>query len=81
LHALQLLPIAAWLLRGLDPRRRRRMVLVTGTSYLALVVLLTWQALRGQSLTSPDELTMAVLGLWIVAFAFARPRANALETA
>jgi hypothetical protein len=91
LHALQLLPIAAWLLRGLDRRRRTRLVLVTGCSYLALVVLLTWQALRGQPVTSPDTLTTAAFGLWIAATLFAaalaasRPggpsRANTLEAA
>lgn len=87
LHALQLLPLAAWLLRGLDSRRRTRLIVVTGSSYFALVVLLAWQALRGQPLTSPDAWTAAAFGLWIActlaasAAAASRPRAGALEAA
>jgi hypothetical protein len=73
LHALQALPLLAWLLtvlarRGgalaarLDDTRRARLVLVAGAAYAALTVLLTWQALRGQPLLRPDLLTLAVAG-------------------
>jgi len=34
---------------------------VDGLSYLELVVLLTWQALRGQPLSSPDAATLSAL--------------------
>jgi hypothetical protein len=66
LHALQVLPFFGWLLT----RRRRffarlaandRLALVstTGLGYLGLVLLLVWQALRGQSVVSPDFKTIA----------------------
>ncbi len=59
LHALQALPLLAYLLGRffggrLDVRTRVRLVLVTGIAYGILVVLLTTQALRGQSLVRPD---------------------------
>lgn len=71
LHALQTLPLAAWLLnRGrvrhrLDTRSRTRLVVIAGISYLGLTVLVTWQALRGQPLIAPDALTLAAAGGWL----------------
>jgi hypothetical protein len=64
LHALQALPLLAILLgrlagSRLDERVRARLVLVGGLAYAVLVVLLTWQALRGQPLLRPDGLTVA----------------------
>ncbi len=69
LHALQILPLLAfWLLR----RREKwltdtySMVLLTlaAIGYSGLIYLLTWQALRGQSIIAPDNLTVSVfLGL------------------
>ncbi len=38
-----------------------------GISYLGLVGLLTWQALRGQPLVAPDALTLGTL--FVLAFA------------
>jgi hypothetical protein len=40
-------------------------------SYLSLIVLLTWQALRAQSIVAPDALTMQVLAAIISAAALA----------
>ena len=37
-----------------------------GLSYLGLVVLLTWQALRGQPVTSPDTATLGALFALVV---------------
>jgi hypothetical protein len=62
LHAMQALP----LLGGLLLRRRRRLsdgqrlglVWTAGLGYLGLTLLLTWQALRGQSVIAPDRLTL-----------------------
>ena len=57
LHALQLLPLLAWgLLRftQLDARTRARLLNIAGATYTAVVVLLVWQAFRGQSLLQPD---------------------------
>ena len=62
LHALQVLPILAFLLLrvpGLDDRTRTRLIAVVGSGYAALMALVTWQALRGQALLSPDALTLA----------------------
>ena len=69
LHALQLLPVIAWLLLRvpvprLDMDDRARLMGVAGIGYLGLVAILTWQALRGQSFVAPDALTLvALLGL------------------
>ena len=64
LHALQLLPLFAWLLTR-RPRfsetQRVRLVWTTGLGYLGVMLLTTWQALRAQPLTAPDGLTLSVL--------------------
>jgi len=61
LHALQALPLLAFLLTrsGLGDRVRARLLLVGGAAYGSLNVLLTWQALRGQPLLKPDSLTLS----------------------
>jgi hypothetical protein len=66
LHGLQALPLLGFLLTGFGPgwlRPGHRMALVwtTALSYLGLVVLLTWQALRGQPLIGPDATTLGAL--------------------
>jgi membrane protease YdiL (CAAX protease family) len=65
LHAMQVLPFVGWWLsrrRRLDDVRRTMLVATAGVGYLGLVVLLTWQALRGQSIIAPDALTLTALG-------------------
>lgn len=68
LHALQVLPLLAWLLSRPAARRRwseaqrTALVHIGGCAWLGLLVLLTWQALRGQSLIAPDLLTLAAAG-------------------
>ncbi|MDA0246261.1 MAG: hypothetical protein OT477_22860 [Chloroflexi bacterium] len=66
LHAMQLLPLLGGLL-SLDGFRRRwsekgrtALVWVGSLGYLGLVLLLTGQALRGQSIIAPDGLTVGV---------------------
>lgn len=71
LHALQLLPLVGWLLAAprlvwLGPRRRLALVWIVGAAYLGLVLLLTWQARRGQSVTEPDALTLGALAAGLV---------------
>ena len=63
LHALQILPLAAWLLE----RRRRgaRLVVALGAGWIGLVVATFVQAERGQSLLAPDALTVG-LGLIVL---------------
>jgi hypothetical protein len=70
LHALQALPLLALGLTLLarrfrtfaDEPTRVRLVVVAAIGYAALVLLLTWQAMRGQSLVHPDALTGAATG-------------------
>ena len=66
LHALQGLPLIGIALVYLAPawltmRDRSRLVGIAAVSWIALIILLTWQALRGQSLVRPDALTLGTL--------------------
>ncbi|MBB2942655.1 hypothetical protein FB565_002368 [Actinoplanes lutulentus] len=60
MHALQALPIVAYLLSRtrIVAVVRARLVLIAGGAYTVLVLLLTWQALRAQPLLEPDGTTM-----------------------
>ena len=76
LHGLQVLPLLGWLLaargpRWLGSRHRVALVVAAGAGYLGLIALLTWQALRGQSLVAPDGLTLGALAALVGAFAIA----------
>ena len=74
LHALQALPLLAYGLArwtGLAAKVRARLVLIFGSAYAVLVLLLTWQALRGQPLLRPDALTLAAVAALVVATATA----------
>jgi hypothetical protein len=67
LHALQVLPLAAWLLsrppaaRRLGQGHRVALVWVAGLGYSGLLAVLLWQALRGQPLLAPDATTLLAL--------------------
>ncbi|MEV1175453.1 hypothetical protein [Nonomuraea sp. NPDC049784] len=71
IHALQVLPLLAILLSLLAGRVpllgaetvRTRLVLVASAGYAGLTGLTLWQALRGQPLIRPDELTLVVAGV------------------
>lgn len=76
LHGLQVLPllglaISRLFATRLNPRRRTLLVWTAGLGYLALVLGLSWQALRGQSIIHPDGLTLAALAALIGAVALA----------
>ncbi|MBK8049631.1 MAG: hypothetical protein IPK16_22490 [Anaerolineales bacterium] len=77
LHAMQLLPLVAFVLSRPGARRRftqtQRLALVwtTGASYLGLTLLVTWQALRGQPLIAPDTTTLLAAAAWLGATLFA----------
>jgi hypothetical protein len=69
LHALQVLPFLGWLLtrrKGLvallSTSDRLALVWSAGVTCLGLILMLTWQALRGQSVVHPDTKTVAVAG-------------------
>jgi uncharacterized membrane protein YhaH (DUF805 family) len=74
LHAMQVLPWIGWLLLRRRDRftssQRLGLVFSAGFGYLGLVLLTTWQALRGQPLLAPDELTLAVSASLVVATIF-----------
>jgi len=71
LHALQALPLLAWLVDrtwvGLSAQSRLRLVWALAGTYLGVILVLTWQALRGQSLIAPDSTTLAACGALMVA--------------
>jgi hypothetical protein len=71
LHGLQALPLFGYMLvlfapRWLRTRHRVALVWTASLAYLCLVVLLTWQALRGQPVISPDARTLGALLALIV---------------
>lgn len=77
MHALQLLPLLAVAIGLLATRWsvlqaeqvRVRLVFVAAAGYAGLVGLVTWQALRGQSIIAPDGWTLAALGALVVGIA------------
>jgi hypothetical protein len=77
LHGLQMLPFVGWLLASFAPtwlsaRARAQLAIVAGIAWIALLLLLTWQALRAQPLIAPDSLThMGFTALVAVAGALA----------
>jgi hypothetical protein len=62
LHALQLMPLfGIWLSRRkLSQNRQLALLWTAGLGYFGLMLLTTWQALRGQSIVAPDALTISV---------------------
>lgn len=67
LHAMQLLPLFARALARprfdrLGISGRLALVRTAGCAYLGLIVLLAWQAARGQSIVAPDATTLAAFG-------------------
>jgi hypothetical protein len=67
LHALQILPLLGWLISHLPLRRSQQVGLVwtVGLGYFGMLMTLTWQAERGQSIIAPDALTLTAFGLVI----------------
>lgn len=60
-----MLPLVGWLGSRFGPawrpRHRVALVWVAGLSYLGFILLLAWQALRGQPVAAPDGLTLWAL--------------------
>lgn len=79
MHAVQLIPLFVWVFA----RRRVSAAFIASGSYIALVAILLWQALKGESIVAPDGTTLAVLAVWLAATAAAflaasrRPAADA----
>ncbi|MGZ3147391.1 hypothetical protein ACVDFE_36470 [Lentzea chajnantorensis] len=66
MHALQVLPVVVALL---GRRANARFAWVASGSFLGVFLLVTWQALRGQSLAQPDGTTLLALAGIVVATA------------
>ncbi|MEU3649029.1 hypothetical protein AB0E59_37035 [Lentzea sp. NPDC034063] len=66
MHALQVLPV---LIALLGDRANAKLAWVASGSFLGIFLLVTWQALRGQSLVQPDSTTLLALAGIIVATA------------
>ena len=68
LHAVQLLPLGAWLVGPLgSAAKRRRAVLLMAASYFALFAILLAQALAGQALMQPQGSIAIAFGAWAIA--------------
>jgi hypothetical protein len=71
MHALQVIPLALIFIELLSRRVprlrdvtvRHRLVAIVTVTYTAVLGLLTWQALRGQSIVAPDATTLAVAAI------------------
>ncbi|HEX7303159.1 hypothetical protein [Lentzea sp.] len=66
MHALQVLPVVIALL---GERANVRIAWVTSASFLGIFLLVTWQALRGQSLVQPDGTTLLAFAAIVAATA------------
>lgn len=65
LHAMQAIPLLAFLIRRVRPAGQRSQLVVVGSvSYFSLFVILLAQALRGQSVIAPDSATLVLLATW-----------------
>ena len=73
IHGLQAIPLLGWWLsqrrlqRRLSEGRRLALVWIGAASYLGVVLLVTWQALRGETLLVPGMLTVSTWAALIVA--------------
>ncbi|MEV6875438.1 hypothetical protein [Amycolatopsis sp. NPDC051128] len=75
MHALQALPLLAIALAALATRFPRlrddvvrgRLLLVGAAGYAGLIALVTWQALRAQSIAHPDATTLSAFALLVAA--------------
>lgn len=87
MHALQLLPLILIVLEALSRRFavlrdggvRTRLMMLAAAGYAALVALVTWQALRGQSVVHPDAFTLLALAVIVVGVGVALPAALVLR--
>ena len=77
MHALQAIPLILIALELISKRVvalrdvhvRRRLVVTAATGYAALVALVTWQALRGQTIVAPDAATLAAASIILLVVA------------
>ena len=63
MHALQVIPFLGWFVtrrRRLNRGQQTALVWTGSAGYLGVTLLVTWQALRAQSIVQPDALTLGV---------------------
>jgi hypothetical protein len=70
LHAMQILPFFGWLITRrrsgstrMEERHRLALVWTVGSAYLGIVLILIWQALRGQPVIHPDAQTLTAFAI------------------
>ncbi len=70
LHGVQIIPFLGWLaLRRRQEHANRNPAFAAAASYLAFIAILSWQALRGQSIVEPDSATLWAMAIWLGATA------------
>ena len=70
LHALQVVPLIGWFLARrreswLSENYKLALVIMGAVGYSGFLGLVTWQALRGQSIVAPDPLTITIAALLV----------------
>lgn len=71
IHGLQFVPLIALIasrMKMLSERRRLALVGLGASFYFGLTMLVTWQALRNQSIIAPDALTLLAFGALLIVF-------------
>jgi hypothetical protein len=69
LHALQILPLVGWWISRRSrwsTSQRNRLAILASLGYGGVTALLAWQAQRGQSIVSPDALTLTAFAVGVV---------------
>ncbi|MEU2038113.1 hypothetical protein [Nocardia niwae] len=92
MHALQVIPLVLLAVEYASrrfpvlrsPDTRRTIVVIAAATYAAVLAVLTWQALRGQSVVRPDAVTLAAFAAVALAAAVAtavavRPKVTAVQ--
>lgn len=69
MHALQVIPFLGWFItrrRRLSRSQQTALVWLGAAGYLGVTLLVTWQALRAQSVIAPDALTLGAFAAIVV---------------
>lgn len=69
LHSLQVLPIAGFFLEKFftenEQDKALQIIRASGFSYFSLIIILTWQAFRGEAPIAPSQITMLTFVAWL----------------
>lgn len=69
LHAVQAIPLLAFAIGRRKRTNSLQPVVIAFAGYLSFAAILTWQALRGQSIVDPDAVTATAFAVWAAALA------------